>query len=299
MSHFTVVIATSTPEEVERVLAPYDEDLEVPHTEYIEPDELERARKFYADGVDRTDDLAVLRNYLETDVKVEDGPSGIKLYSYTSTRNPNSKWDWYQIGGRWGGFFRLKPGELARPADASEYEFENRLNGFPVPELQGKADQARKRQIDFEAMRGEAIVKAHGEYDQFEAATRGIELPRRWSVVLDLYGEQQIDLAREVYRKQPFIRALHSNRIGPFSGEPLDHWCVNDGGRDAYAQRAGDSSGVPFAMVADGVWRERGRMGWFGHAADEMDGEDWNSLVRRIYDQLPDGALLTCVDCHI
>jgi len=303
LSHFTTVVITSTPEEVERVLAPYDEGLEVPHIEYVEPADLEQALEHYTEhpefGVNVSDPVAVLRAWYGDEVMTEDGPDGTVLFGRQSTRNPNSKWDWWQIGGRWGGFFQLKAGESAKPADVGEYEFEHSLNGFEVPDLHGKTDQARKRQIDFEAMRGEATVKAHGDYDRFEMATRGLEVPRLWRAVLDLYGEDQVNLARKVYHEQPFIKALQSARLGPYSDDPVEHWCVTSGGRAAYVQHKADAAGVPFAMVADGVWRERGRMGWFAMVADEQEPQVSNAAVRRIYDQLPDDALLTCIDCHI
>jgi hypothetical protein len=303
VSHFTVVVITATPDEVEQVLAPYDENLEVPHTEYIDPDRLKRAREHYAThpkaGVDLADDVAVLRAWMEEEIQVEDGPDGTKLYSYQSTRNENAKWDWWQVGGRWGGFFQLKEGEKASAANAGEYEFEHHLNGAPIPDLKGKTDQARKRQIDFAAMRSEKAARAHADYVRFEATTKGLPIPRRWAEVLDLYGEDQVDLARKVYREQPFIRALDAAHIGPFGNDPVEHWCVTSGGRAAYVQRAADAAGVPFAVVADGVWRERGQMHWFAIVSDEMDATDWNQTGRKYYDQLPDDALLTCVDCHI
>ena len=62
MSHFTVAVITkkNSISEIEKILGPYSENLEV------EP-------------------------YV-----VNDGDG-----SHTSTYNPNSKWDWYEIGGRW------------------------------------------------------------------------------------------------------------------------------------------------------------------------------------------------------
>lgn len=300
MSHFTVVVITSTPEEVGQVLAPYDENLDVPHTEYIEPDELERATKMYTEnpqfGVDPTDSLAVLRGWLEDEVKAEDGPDGTVLYSHQSTLNPNRKWDWYQIGGRWKGFFQLKEGEQAPEVELDRWDLQD---GQRPDQFVGRTDQARKHQIDFQAMRGEAIVKAHADYDKFEVATRGLDVPRSWSAILDLYGPDEVDLARKVYAEQPFIKALRAARLEPSSAESLDYWYVTSGGRAAYVEAKADESGIPFAMVADGVWREHGHMGWFAIVSDEMDRDDWNGLVRRIYEQLPDDTLLTCVDCHI
>ena len=54
-----------------------------------------------------------------------------------------------------------------------------------------------------------------------------------------------------------------------------------------------------FAVVKDGRWFERGKMGWFASVHDEKDPETWasvwNSLVRNVD---PD-TLITIVDCHI
>lgn len=56
---------------------------------------------------------------------------------------------------------------------------------------------------------------------------------------------------------------------------------------------------VTFALLAEGAWAEKGRMGWFGMAADEKDQEDWNDFWWRIVERAPDDTLFTIVDCHI
>jgi hypothetical protein len=58
--------------------------------------------------------------------------------------NPNDKWDWYQIGGRWTGYFKLKPGakgKCGKPGLMTPFETR--------PD---HADQARACDIDWDGM---------------------------------------------------------------------------------------------------------------------------------------------------
>jgi hypothetical protein len=48
-----------------------------------------------------------------------------------------------------------------------------------------------------------------------------------------------------------------------------------------------------------GKWYEKGSMGWFGCVIGEKDQAEWNAEFNRMFDSLPDDALLTAVDCHI
>lgn len=48
--------------------------------------------------------------------------------------NPNSKWDWYQLGGRWNGFFKVKPVQLLPPRKDVTDIFFNDL-GFSSAEM--------------------------------------------------------------------------------------------------------------------------------------------------------------------
>ena len=76
-------------------------------------------------------------------------------------RNPQgkgAKWDWYLIGGRWTGFFILKQqteGLVGIPGLFTESPTDLR-----------EADQARKCDIDWEAMRKRAREKAEQYWDE-------------------------------------------------------------------------------------------------------------------------------------
>lgn len=54
-----------------------------------------------------------------------------------------------------------------------------------------------------------------------------------------------------------------------------------------------------FAMVQDGEWKQKGKMGWFGFSRDEMDGDRWNKIVKETLRGLEPLTPITLVDAHI
>lgn len=54
-----------------------------------------------------------------------------------------------------------------------------------------------------------------------------------------------------------------------------------------------------FAVVKDGKWYERGKMGWFAVVSDEKDKDVWIEEVKQLLASLPSDTLLTMYDCHI
>ena len=49
----------------------------------------------------------------------------------------------------------------------------------------------------------------------------------------------------------------------------------------------------------DGVWYEKGEMGWFGMVSDEKEQSDWNIQVAGMIELLDDETLISIYDCHI
>lgn len=103
MSHFTVGVlipGDTAPTEVEnavgQLLAPFDENIDMePYPVEIVGEKLAQMQDYY-----HTTDLgqlaAKMPEWNSCDGKVEGGT----LYAM-STYNPQSKWDWWVIGGRW------------------------------------------------------------------------------------------------------------------------------------------------------------------------------------------------------
>lgn len=73
--------------------------------------------------------------------------------------NPNAKWDWYQIGGRWTGYFRVKEGEIGALGESSWCNKNIKLEASQV-------DMARIGDIDFEAMYCAMRIKAENNWEE-------------------------------------------------------------------------------------------------------------------------------------
>lgn len=199
--------------------------------------------------------------------------------------NPNARWDWYQIGGRWRGFFQAKNGVKANIGHAGAFDNEPTFN----------ADQIHKGDIDFDGMRAVASANAELTYARYEEAVAGTPEPETWEATRERFGDDMSG-ARQAYHAQPRIKALQAADLMPWDEEPLE---VYGEGREAFVQRAVDAVASPFALLRDGIWFEKGKMGWFGMSRDTFTRAEWNREIAKLYDELPDDTLLTVVDCHI
>ena len=118
MSHYAVLVIHNKGQDIEELLAPYSENLKVePYLEYKHNDAIEMIKKEYIPFNDflkgYSDDELLnwfVRQYSSYSLKDGD------IYT---TYNPNSKWDWYQIGGRFGS--RLPLTNEALKKEYSEY----------------------------------------------------------------------------------------------------------------------------------------------------------------------------------
>ena len=80
-------------------------------------------------------------------------------YGYTS--NPNSHWDYYQMGGRWAGLLILKPGCIG---DQGERSWGNE-NEPPLP--YNHVSQAKKGDVDWDVMHKTQMVALEKEWDEY------------------------------------------------------------------------------------------------------------------------------------
>jgi len=96
---FVIIGKRDDPEmAVARALEPFDESLAVEaYRDYLDPSDIERMAAHY--GIPATD-LPALTHKMKDWRKCEGGVDARGLYAL-STYNPDGKWDWYEIGGRW------------------------------------------------------------------------------------------------------------------------------------------------------------------------------------------------------
>lgn len=281
MSHFSVLVIGDNPE---GQLAPYDENAEVPRYKSYEdrdPDSWPRSHAVKG-GIEADDDAAVaafLNKEWDDDEPYEVDEKG--LYRW-STYNPQSKWDWYELGGRWTGHLKLKVGHAGTTGRP----------GLMTPSAKpGTADQALKGAVDFEGMQAEARQEAGGTYDRY-AAIAAVHPP-----ALDFDQiEGEVEERRATYWSQPLVAALSKANLLPWSGTLRDIYGVT---REEFVTKAGREAPTTYALVAEGAWKGRGRMGWFGMSSDEIPHDEWVDFWWRMVDGLPDDTLLSVYDLHI
>lgn len=273
MSHYTVLVMSDSEADVEDLLAPFNENLEVERYVKATKEELiEGERKdiiSYRDG-NYAEFLGDIKGYKEKYGKneghikylEEDFPKrlanldnddflyqeAIKYYeeedinedgSVSSTYNPKSKWDWYVEGGRWSGSLRLKDGS--------------------------KVDSAYASEIDFSPDEEEAKRYA-----------------RIWDLVVEGFEPKNQD-ERDTLRWNNKEYILNKFKT---KGEYVK---INS----AFHTYA--------VLTPDGEWHEPGKMGWFGmsHATNEQEIEWYNNYSKFVEEAIENNWLITVVDCHI
>lgn len=155
MSHYTVLVITSDGD-YEKALEPFDENLEMEPYIYKTKEQCIQELIEYKRRYDNHDENFNRQWFNEnfSDVDFSDGKSIYEAfrkyhdyYDYDeegnvlSTCNPNSKWDWYQLGGRWNGSLRLKEGTTAIVESQQSWCSETAQEGY--------TDYAQVKNVDF------------------------------------------------------------------------------------------------------------------------------------------------------
>ena len=320
MSHFTVVVIGS---EIDEQMAPYTEqDFEEQYAKFedTEDESLEESNNKEVDIVVLAD--GSLHNKYEDQFRKYDPKNFGSNYVYpedsiirkgkfselyptfeeymegwhgTSARdektgrygywcNPNAKYDYYTIGGRWSGYFKPKAGAvgtLGRPG-----VFDNKPT-------EGWVDSIKLKDIDIEGMKDSAVKEANETYDKLEEVLKGRPLPS-WNSIREKHGED-IEAARNEYNSLQVVKDLNEAQFF-IMGDFVETFGKN---REEYVTRQKNSTMVPYAVVKDGQWYQKGEMGWWGMSSDEVSQEEWNSKFWEMINSLDPETELTLLDCHI
>lgn len=277
MSHFTVLlIGPKTDEEIDAALAPFQEYPDEDSPYYVFTDETDEVTKQYESKDEYKNEYKTVEEFAVDywGLKVVDGKFG-------SYRGKNPKWDWWQVGGRWSGFFRAK--------ENAHGEIGSR-GVFGEAPREGYYDHIRKGDIDFDGMRKDEEKDANELYDNYLKAIRGKSLPpKEWHKFrLDF---DNIDLARDAWNSYTGIPALRN--IGIYDADGYR------GGRAAFVARRVACVYSTYAVIYKGEWIGKGEMGWFGISHGDEDQGTWNSKINELLDSLDDDTMLTIIDCHI
>lgn len=252
-------------------------------------------------------------DYVKEQVGYNYDPDANQFYRMT---NPNAKWDWWSVGGRWTGYFKpnydpdtdernqetcfLCKGSGKRE-DMPEQEKCNGCNGtgtrakWPTQWAKVEEDQVQFKDIPFAALRAEKEQKAAEKYDKVASIVDGREY-KTFEQLRELHGAGNTDKARDEYWAQPVVRDVSAARAVYFGEGPED---VVGEDRATYIKKRGDTAGVPFAIVDQGKWYEKGEMGWWAVVSNEKDQNAWNEECQKLFASLDPNFWVTVVDCHI
>ena len=283
MSHFTVAVITDSIEKLESMLAPYNENIEVkPYIDKTKEEIINEAKERQQRALKRKEDGKELDKY---DLEYINAKTDEELYkcdiydddeydengNHLTTYNPDSKWDWYSIGGRWRNLLLTK----ADNEDCiSETSLEDLINGGAnlrkeVPDGYKWCDGARIKDIDFNK-----AIEFRDTYNK--------EI-RFW----ELYVEEQKPKNEE---EQEMIK---------FQLYKKEYYIERYGTKENYAKV--ESTFHTWALLDETGWHEKGEMGWFGMNNSTKDSEllfidKFTETLNKPENQ---DKYLIIVDCHI
>jgi hypothetical protein len=117
--------------ELERYFEEYDENREVPQQfKAVDLEEQKSMVEFYSDleFTDPNDFVEKMEDWAGCKGAIIDGQLG-----YWSTYNPDSKWDWYEVGGRWAEqLIKNKTGQMVDVCSKADLDLNHDFTTFAV-----------------------------------------------------------------------------------------------------------------------------------------------------------------------
>jgi hypothetical protein len=224
-------------------------------------------------------------------------------------RNPNSKWDWYQIGGRWMGFYPLKKAARARLG---------RAGAFDNPAKPGHGDIVQLADIDFEAVNRLTLEKAErfwAEYTDWLAEPKAgtFNDARSWAMNVGLIDVVQGPTEEKILSRYDVLdnEEAIEKRVIPWAAFITDPNDTRKTWNDvclvptkaAFIKNFLHRFNVitTFAVLDDDGWHAPGDMGWWG--ADHSEEKDKDAYKRTFMERYLLSAsptdTIVVVDCHI
>lgn len=257
MSHFTVATLHKHPHSFEDALDPYYQDLAVDTYVSITKAELIEYHRDSINNYHSTDD-EIYDDLVDEDTMYDD--EGNEL----STCNPDCKWDWWSLGGRWAGSLLIKD-------SVTDYQIGPQF-GLSTP-VMPKAprgyrwvDQAKLKDIEF------AKMKTFG--DPYKEAIRF------WEIVVEGKPLKPGETEPHVYKPSYYIDLY--------------------GTKEHYAECFCEF-GAFALLIEDEGWYEEGSMGWFGMSSSTSASLDaYKKLFQeKLNDPKYQDYYISMIDCHI
>lgn len=280
MSHYTVAVITDKLNKIGEMLAPYSENMEVePYVDETKEAIINSAKKRKERVLQRKEKGEELDKYdieylnANTDeelykLQIYEDESYDKNGNHLTTYNPNSKWDWYKIGGRWNKILLVK--EEVKDIEEGTPSWGN-LDSInkKAPEGFKWVTGAKIKDIEFEK-----AIEFNNTYNKsirfWELYVEGQEPQNK---------EEKEMIKWEIYKKEYYIERYET--------------------KENYAKI--NSIFTTWALLDEKGWHEKGEMGWFAMANDTKDSEllfieKFTETIQKPENQ---DKYLVIVDCHI
>lgn len=280
MSHYTVAVITDKLNKIGEMLAPFSENMEVePYVDETKEAIINSAkerkervlqRKEKGEELDKYDIEYLNANTDEELYKLQiyEDESYDKNGNHLTTYNPNSKWDWYEIGGRWNKILLVK--EEVKDIEEGTPSWGN-LDSInkKAPEGFKWVTGAKIKDIEFEK-----AIEFNNTYNKSI---------RFWELYVEgqePQNEEEKEMIKwEIYKKEYYIERYET--------------------KENYAKI--NSIFTTWALLDEKGWHEKGEMGWFAMANDTKDSEllfieKFTETIQKPENQ---DKYLVIVDCHI
>ena len=202
-------------------------------------------------------------NYLE---EYHDATKDEETLDYGYWENPNAKWDWWQIGGRWAGLLTV-PVNCQNCSTGEKSWGWGTENPYTTTDKYKKVDSARIKDLVFP------------DYEQ-----KYDKAKRLWELKVE--GEEpQKDEEKEQLKWDYYRPEYYENTYKD---------------KETYAEC--EATFYTYAVIdKDGHWNAKGEMGWWGCSAEEENQvvDYIKNYKKNVFDNASDDDYITIVDCHI
>lgn len=238
---------------------------------------------------------------------------------YGYWENPNAKWDWYQVGGRWSGMLPVKAGAEGR----GERSWANEGQ----PDLPETADFCQVKDLNIEKMEQNVLKEINAFWADYQmwlelkdmsyqeiAAKWGNDEKRRdlsfWfherlmrmgAGLCTKPREAMVDAeGKPIMEDDTFTMPGEEKRQRQKWSDPVFEY-KNLQKQELYDEYRWFFEFSTFGVLDDEGWKEKGEMGWWGFSSDSNeDNEAWNKSFFQTFIAHEDPeTTLVVVDCHI
>lgn len=355
MSHFTVLVKVKQDRlenhdgdldsALREMLLPYQEDADEQYVQFVDcTQEIEDSLKTvieegdylakeHPDAVGKTLE-EFYGGFDEVAKEYHSYRKDSKTGKYGYYKNPNAKWDWYQIGGRWSGFLPVKT--TAEGKNAGGFGARSWCNE-KEPYEDETADFCKVKDLNIAKMEADILKEIDSFWKDYQDWLTIKDLSHK--ELLDKYGSKPGQEETEDSRRWRDLSFWFHDRLmrmgvgkcvkprEPMTnpdGTPMmeeDRHPFNKDEKPALRQKWSDPvfeysplakdelystyrwyfEFGTFAVLDDEGWKEKGEMGWWGISSDSTeDRESWSKSYFQTFiaNEDPETTLVV-VDCHI